>query len=92
MSRKYPSQEYHPCHQHKQPPTWEDELDCQWLGQAIVHYQLVEYLQGQATLYRQQVVWLEQEARQEECQANQLVYQAGKGQAWAPEHCPPECS
>jgi len=90
MSCKYPSQEYHPCHLHRQPPTWEDEQDCQWLDQATTHYRLAEHLQGQVVVYRQQVAWLEQEARREERQANQLVYQVGKGRAKAPEHHPPE--
>ena len=90
MSRRYPSQEYHPCRQHKPPPTWEDEQDHQWLDQATAHYWLAEHLQGQVAVYRQQVAWLEREARREERQANQLVYQVGKGWARALEHCPPE--
>jgi len=90
MSRRYPSQEYHPCRQHKQAPSREEGLDHQRLDQAIIHYRVAEHLQGQAAAYRQRVAWLEQEARQAEQRANQLVYQAGKGRTRAPEHRLPE--
>jgi len=90
MLHKYHFQEYLQCPLPKQPLTQEDVLDCQWLAQAIAHYQQVEHLQDQAALHRWQAAWLEQEAQQEEYWANRLVYQAGKDWAPAPEHCPPE--
>ena len=46
---------------------------------------------GPSSVYRQQVAWLEREARWEEQQANQLVYQVGKGWARELAHHPLEC-